>query len=136
MFFDISGLYGYRQRENAGSRAFTEVRPCWTGLISGWVTIWIKYPVLYYLGSQAGVLNINHAFHLYYKCCRWIEFSADLNLTSRVSSGHSGFLPPQNRLLAYSIWQSPSVILGIWEYNFQVPNFKRVRKGGNFLSDL
>ena len=27
------------QRENTGSRLFTEVKPCWTGLISGWVTI-------------------------------------------------------------------------------------------------
>ena len=52
--------------KNTGSRLFTEVKPCWTGLISGWVTISIKYPVLYSLGSQAGVVDINHAFHLYY----------------------------------------------------------------------
>ena len=32
-------VYGYDQRENTGSRLFTEVKPCWTGLISGWVTI-------------------------------------------------------------------------------------------------
>ena len=31
--------YGYQQRENTGFRLFTEVKPCWTGLISGWVTI-------------------------------------------------------------------------------------------------
>ena len=49
----------------------------------------------------------------------WV--SADLNLTSRVFSEHSGFLPPQNRLLVYSIWLSPSVSLAIWEYKFQVP---------------
>ena len=30
--------YGYHQRENIGSRLFTEVKPCWTGLISGWMT--------------------------------------------------------------------------------------------------
>ena len=30
--------YGYHQRKNTGSRLFTEVKPCWTGLISGWVT--------------------------------------------------------------------------------------------------
>ena len=30
--------YGYHQRENTGSRLFTEVKPCWMGLISGWVT--------------------------------------------------------------------------------------------------
>ena len=30
--------YAYHQRENTGSRLFTEVKPCWTGLISGWVT--------------------------------------------------------------------------------------------------
>ena len=28
---------------NTGSRLFTEVKPCWTGLISGWVTIWIDF---------------------------------------------------------------------------------------------
>ena len=59
--------YGYHQRENTGSRLFTEVKPCWTGLLSGWVTISTKYPVLYSLGSQAGVVDTNHAFHLYYK---------------------------------------------------------------------
>ena len=48
---------GYHHRENAGSRLFTEVKLCWTGLISGWVTIWIKYRVLYFLGSQAGVVK-------------------------------------------------------------------------------
>ena len=58
--------YGYHQRENTGSRLFTEIKPCWMGLISGWVTISIKYPVLYSLGSQAGAVDINHAFHLYY----------------------------------------------------------------------
>ena len=31
--------YGYHQRENTGFRLFTEVKPCWTGVISGWVTI-------------------------------------------------------------------------------------------------
>ena len=56
--------YGYHQKENTGSRLFTEVKPCWTGLLSGWVTISIEYPVLYSLGSQVGVVDINHAFHL------------------------------------------------------------------------
>ena len=67
--------YGYHQRENTGSRLFTEVKPCWTGLISGWVTISIKYPVLYSLGSQAGVVDINHAFHLYYNVVCGSSFS-------------------------------------------------------------
>ena len=94
VFGDSVG-YGYHQRENIGSRLFTEVKPCWTGLISGWVTILIKYPVLYSLGSQAGVVDINHAFQLYYNA--YVDrASVDLNLTSRVFSGHSGFLPPQN----------------------------------------
>ena len=35
----ITYVYGCHQRENTGSRLFTEVKPCWTGLISGWVTI-------------------------------------------------------------------------------------------------
>ena len=77
--------YGYHQRENTGSRLFTEVKPCWMGLISGWVTISIKYPVLYSLGSQAGVVDISHAFHLYLML--YVDLvSVDLNLTSRVSS--------------------------------------------------
>ena len=59
--------FSYLQRENTGSRLFTEVKPCWTGLISGSVTIYVKYPVLYSLKSQAGVVDINYAFHLYYK---------------------------------------------------------------------
>ena len=62
--------YSYHQREIDGSRLFTEVKPCWTGLISGWVTISIKYRVLCSLGNQAGVVHINHAFYLHYnvKC--------------------------------------------------------------------
>ena len=67
--------YGYHQRENTGSRLFTDVKPCWTGLISGWVTISIKYPVLYSLESQAGVVDINHAFHLYYNVVCGSSFS-------------------------------------------------------------
>ena len=63
--------YGYHQRENTVSRLFTEIKPCsWTGLISGCVTIEIKYPVLYSWGSQAGAVDISYAFHLYYvQCC-------------------------------------------------------------------
>ena len=34
----------------------------------------VKVPVLYSLVSLAGVLDINYAFHLYYKCCIWVEF--------------------------------------------------------------
>ena len=67
--------YGYHQRKNTGCRLFTEVKPCWTGLISGWVTISIKYPVLYSLGSQADVVDINHAFHLYYNVVCGLSFS-------------------------------------------------------------
>ena len=51
------------------------IKPCWTGLISGWVTISIKYPVLYSLGSQAGVVDINHTFHLYYNVVCGLRFS-------------------------------------------------------------
>ena len=35
-----------------------------------------KLNMQYILGSQAGVVNINHAFHLYCKCCMWIEFQS------------------------------------------------------------
>ena len=29
-----------------------------------------------FLGSHAGVVDINHAFHLYNKRCMWIEFQS------------------------------------------------------------
>ena len=50
-----------------GSRLFTEVK----ALLDG-VDIWMSdhldnLPVLYSLGSQAGVVDINHTFHRYYK---------------------------------------------------------------------
>ena len=39
------------------------------------------------MGSQAGVVDINHAFHFYYKKMLYVDWvSVDLNLTSRVSS--------------------------------------------------
>ena len=95
----------YHQRENTGSRLFTEVKPCWMGLISGWVTTRIKYTVLY-LGSQAGI--VKHQSRLpplpQMMSVDWV--SVDLNLTLRVFSGHSGFLP---RLAVYSIWLSKAV---------------------------
>ena len=38
------------------------------------------------MGSQAGVVDISHAFHLYYKCCMWIEFHS-------ISTWLRGFYP-------------------------------------------
>ena len=76
MYLWIFNLYGYHQRTKHWFPPVHQVKPCWTGLLSGWVTIWIKYPVLYFLGSQAGVVNINHVFYLYYKYCMWIEFQS------------------------------------------------------------
>ena len=89
-------MFGYPQRENTGSRLLTESKPCWTGLISGWVTISIKYPVLYSLRSQAGVVDINHAFHLYYNVVCGSSFS-------RSQPDFEGFLralrfPPSSKL--------------------------------------
>ena len=44
------------------------IKLCWTGLLSGWVTLWIiSLCCTSSFGSQAGVADINHAFHLYYK---------------------------------------------------------------------
>ena len=37
-----------------------------------------KNPVLYSLGSQAGVVDINHAFHLYYNVVCGSSFSQSL----------------------------------------------------------
>ena len=70
--FCLFGEYSYHQRETlvpVCSPKLSPVGPVGRGLISGWVTILIKYPVLYSMGSQAGVVDINHAFHLHYKCC-------------------------------------------------------------------
>ena len=84
---------------NTGSRLFTEVKPC----ISGWVTIKIEYPLLYSMGSQAGTVDINHAFHLYYK----INVVCGLSF-SQSQPDFKGFLralwfPPSSKL-------TPSVI--------------------------
>ena len=102
--------YGYHQRENTGSRLFTEVKPCWTGLISGWVTIKIKIPCAVLLGKSGW--RCEHLSRLppllQMSYVDWV--SVDLNLTSRVSSGHSGFLPHQNWLLVLQRATSLSVI--------------------------
>ena len=37
-------------------------------VVVGWVTIWID--------GQTSVVDINHAFHLYNKCCMWAEFQS------------------------------------------------------------
>ena len=54
-------------------------------------------------GSQAGVVNINHAFHLYYKCCMWIEFQS-------ISTWLRGFSPgtPVSSLLKIDSQSNPS----------------------------
>ena len=65
--------------------SFAEVKPCWTGLILFWMGDHLdNFPVVYSLGSQAGIVNINHAFHLYYKMLYVGWLSVDLNLTLRV----------------------------------------------------
>ena len=59
--------------------------------------------MLYSLGSQAGVADINHAFHLYYKCCMWIEFQS-------ISTLLRGFSPgtPVSSLLKINSQSNPS----------------------------
>ena len=42
-------------------------------IITAWST---EVAVFDTMGSQADVVDINHAFHLYYKCCMWIEFQS------------------------------------------------------------
>ena len=69
-----SKLYGLYQRQNTGSRLFTEVKLCWTALITGSVTIWeISRAVLL---SKSG-WRCGHQSRLYYKCSRWPEFQLD-----------------------------------------------------------
>ena len=45
-----------------------------------------RSPVLYSLRSQAGVVDINHAFHLYNKGCMWVVFQS-------ISTWLRGFSP-------------------------------------------
>ena len=62
----------------------------WKGnkMTCNWVSdgIWSPNWEVRQLGSQAGVVNINHAFHLYCKCCMWIEFQS-------ISTWLRGFSP-------------------------------------------
>ena len=54
-------------------------------------------------GSQAGVVDINHAFHFYYKCCMWIEFRS-------ISTWLRGFSPgtPVSSLIKIDSQSNPS----------------------------
>ena len=122
-------VYGYHQRENTGSRLLTEVKPCWTGLISGWMTIQIKYPVLYSLGSQAGVVNINHAFHLYYIVVCGLSIS-------RSQPDYEGFLralrfPPSSKLTPRQSYLLEGhqgeyfIVIGVTLFKQRLFNFQR-----------
>ena len=88
--------HGLHQRETPVP---VSVQPCGTGLIIGWVTVREISRAVLLAGSEAGVVVINHASHLYCKCCMWAEFSVDLNRTSRVFAGYSGFLLHRSRLI-------------------------------------
>ena len=79
-------------------RSFPSMLSVWT---SG-RTSTIK-PALYSLGSQAGVEDINRAFHLYYKCCMWVEFQL-------ISTWLRGFSPgtPVSSLLKIDSQSNPS----------------------------
>ena len=48
--------------------------------------------------------KINHAFHLYYKCCMWIEFQSISTWLRGFSPGTPVSSLRKNRLLVYSIW--------------------------------
>ena len=62
-----------------------------------------RSPVLSSLGSQAGVVDINHTFHLYNKCCMWVEFQS-------ISTWLRGFSPgtPVSTLLKMDSQSNPS----------------------------
>ena len=98
------GLYKKRyctatsKGKTTGSRLFTEIKPCCTGLISRWVTMGKLPCALKFLGKsgwcskhQSRLQPLRQMLYV-----DWV--SVDLNLTLRVFSGHSGFLPSQNRL--------------------------------------
>ena len=59
--------------------------------------------VLLGVGSQAGVVDINRAFHLYYKCCMWVEFQLILTWLWGFSPG-----TPVSSLLKIDSQSNPS----------------------------
>ena len=70
---DVRG-HGLHQRETPVPVSVSEVKPCGTGLITVWVAFWVFSHAVLLAGSEAGVVVINHASHLYCKCCMWAEF--------------------------------------------------------------
>ena len=82
-----------RQVDQSGAIGF--------GLVSHWLKNWRE--IFSQFGSQAGVVDINHAFHLYNKCCMWIEFQS-------ISTWLRGFSPgtPVSSLLKIDSKSNPS----------------------------
>ena len=114
----------YCQSENTGSRPFTEVQPCWTGImISGWMTIWIVSPCCTpQWGSQAGVVDINRAFHLNCKCCMWADHEfqsistwlrgfSNFHNNTDLRMSNSPVYPPWRRLVMQDFWQTRAFLL-------------------------
>mgnify|MGYP006973387074 CR=1 FL=1 len=90
-----SKLYGLYQRQNTGSRLFTEVKLCWTALITGSVTIWeISRAVLL---SKSG-WRCGHQSRLYYKCSRWPEFQSISTWLRGFSLGTQFGFPPHQKI--------------------------------------
>ena len=70
-------MYGYHQKENTGSRLFTESKPCWTGMISVWMSDHLdKIPCAVLLGKSGW--RSGHQWRLLplLQCCMWIEFQS------------------------------------------------------------
>ena len=61
-------LHGSHQRENTGSRLFTEVKPCWTGDQLD------KIPCAVLLGKSGWRSGHQSRFPPLLQCCMWIEF--------------------------------------------------------------
>ena len=108
----------YITRCMAITRPFTEIKPCWTGLPSARVNIWIISMCCTLWKSQAGVartsitpLSSTTKLMLYVG-----SVSVNLKLTTRVFSRHSSFLPPQKSTpiwrvcLSMGNWFPPTTI--------------------------
>ena len=93
--------YGYHQREITGSPLFTEVKLCWTGLISGFGDHLDKIPRAVLLGKSGWRSGHQSRLPPLLQCCMWSSFS-------RSQPDFEGFLqalrfPPSSKLTPSSI---------------------------------
>ena len=117
---------------NTGSAVSTEVKPRWTGLITGWVIIWeISRGVLLEESGWRSAHESRLPPLLQMLYVGWV--SVHLNQTSSVFSGRSGFFPHQKPTHAVlASWVVPSGII-IYEMKMIMASCKHQTKRHSFL---